>query len=135
MRSGVQVCRRHLRSVSRGGLFAAVFVGCTAAADGEIAHNDLVSLVVVTVSGERTLRLDPAPGAQINARLPPTVEFSPTARIQLSSPLQTADSSYFVGSASASIGDVRARRGVLKASVCPAAIRACKYVELPVVLP
>jgi hypothetical protein len=112
-----------------------MLAACTRAPDAQLAHNDLVTLMVLGVNGVRTLRLDPAPGAQINALLPPTIEFSPTQRVQLSSPLVTPDSSYFTASPTASIEDVRAKDGVLRASVCPAALRVCKFVELPFVLP
>ncbi len=127
--------RRALCAGTVVGLAAATLGGCTDVVDSEIARNDLVSLMVVGVRGVRTLRLDPAPGAQINALLPPTVEFSPTERLQLSSPLVTADSSYFTASPSVSIDEIRAKRGVLRASVCPAALKVCTFVELPVVLP
>jgi hypothetical protein len=114
---------------------AAALSGCARVEEGEVARNDLVSLIVVGVNGVRTLRLDAAPGARINALLPPTVEFSPTERLQLSSSLVTADSSYFTASPTAALGEVSGKRGVLRASVCPAAVKVCKFVELPVALP
>ena len=108
---------------------------CTDTADRVLARHELVSLTLTHSSGTRALRLDPAPGAQINAQLPPFVEFSPTERVQLSSAAVNADTSYFVGGVSASVAAVRVKRGVLKASVCPANLRVCRYVELPIVLP
>ncbi len=131
----MQSIRCVLRAATGIACIAATLSGCARVEEGEIARNELVSLMVVGVKGVRTLRLDAAPGAQINALLPPTVEFSPTERLQLSSPLVTADSSYFTASPSVSIGDVSAKRGVLRASVCPAAVKVCKFVELPVALP
>ena len=96
----MQSIRCVLRAATGIACIAATLSGCARVEEGEIARNELVSLMVVGVKGVRTLRLDAAPGAQINALLPPTVEFSPTERLQLSSPLVTADSSYFTASPS-----------------------------------
>jgi hypothetical protein len=111
------------------------FAACTEPRRGVIARSELLSLDLTGSRGLRMLRLDAAPGARINARLPPVLELRDGTRITFASDELTADSSYFVASPRAGLGDTRAGTGTLRASVCPADVRVCLSVALDVELP
>jgi hypothetical protein len=111
------------------------FAACTEPRRGIIARSDLLSLDLTGQRGSRMLRLDAAPGARINARLPPVLELRDGTLITFSGDELTADSSYFVASPRAGLGGTRAGTGTLRASVCPADVRVCLSVALDVELP
>lgn len=108
---------------------------CAEPHTGIIAQSELVSLQLSGPRDDRIIRLDPAPGARINARLPPVLELRDGSLITLSSDELTADSGYFVASPRAALRREHARTGTLRASVCPADVRVCLSVVLPVALP
>lgn len=112
-----------------------VLIGCAEPRSGIIARSELVSLDISGPRGDRVLRLDPAPGARINARLPPMLELRSGAVLTLSADELTADSSYFVTSPQAALGATPAGSATLRASVCPSNLRVCRSVVLDVALP
>lgn len=118
------------------GTFAVASLACTPQHRTRIiVSSDHVSLVASGVRDERTLRLDAAPGARINARLPPALVLSDSTRFIFTSTSLTADSSYFTDSPTASVSTARAKSGTLFASVCPAELLVCLSVKLDVRLP
>ena len=74
------------------------------------------------------LRLLPAPGTRINARLKPALETPEGTVVRFDSPHLTPDSSYFTAppEALASAPAV----GVIHASVCPMGEAVCRVVEV-----
>ena len=111
----------------------------TAACDGDaertIARSELVNVRFLLDQGARVVRLDAAPGVRINARLQPVLELDDGTHVAFASDSITADSSYFTGSPRALLATVRARRGILRASACPATVLGCRSITLDVVLP
>ena len=123
------------RSVGRVGIsvLAMATLACSKGPrTGIIASSDLVSLVASVSGGKHTLRLDAAPGARINARLPPVLALRDSTRVTFASASLTSDSSYFIDSPTTSLNTVKATRGTLLASVCPANLRVCLSVTLDV---
>jgi len=116
------------------GLLGVWGIACAAPRDGVLATSEFVSMTSTGIGGERTLRLDAAPGARINAKLPPTLDLEAGQRITFTGDSLTADSTYFVRSPTALLGTSPARRGTLHASVCPAGLRVCLSVEMEVSL-
>lgn len=101
----------------------------------ELAHDDMMSLVLDASSGTRVLSLVAKPGVKINARLQPSIDRGALPAVVFDAPGRTADSTYFVMSPTASIDDVHPLRGTLRASACPEGKRVCLSVALPVDLP
>lgn len=79
------------------------------------------------------LRVLPAPGARINARLKPALELPDGTVLRFDSPHLTPDSAYFTAAPTAAAPESNnARHGLLRASVCPAGASVCRTVELAV---
>ena len=83
------------------------------------------------------LRLLPARGARINARLKPALERPDGTILRFDSPLITPDSSYFTAPPELLVketGDGRRETGpasgVVRASVCPQGEDVCRIVEV-----
>jgi hypothetical protein len=127
--------KTHRNTVGRVALAALVVggLGCArATADGVLAHNDLVSLMLESDSGTDVLRLVPQPGVKINALLKPSIERPSREPLQFDAEGRTADSAYFVVPPTARGTDLRPLRGTLLASACPTGKRVCLSVELPI---
>lgn len=101
---------------------------------GLLVQSEFVTVFALGAGSDRTLRLDPAPGARINALLPPVLTLNGGERFAFDNDSLTADSSYFIGHPTTVIGATTARRATLNASVCPAGLRVCLSVELPIAL-
>jgi hypothetical protein len=104
------------------GVIVAGLTACTA------PGHPYLTLVRVPAGNAVRLRLVPAWGVRINARLKPTLETAGGGLVMFDSRGLTADSAYFTASPEA-ITDAPAR-GVIRASVCPSGERLCRVVEL-----
>jgi hypothetical protein len=84
---------------------------------------------LVTLQTGPPLRLEPAPGVRINARLKPALELAGGRVLHFDSPLLTSDSAYFTAppTAAAPPGE---RAGTLRVSVCPAGERICRSLTI-----
>lgn len=111
-----------------------MIAACADSRRGVVAQSTLVSLDLSGTDRSRALRLDAVSGARINALLPPVLELEDGRRLVFEGE-RTADSSYFVASPHATLGDTHAGTGTLRASVCPADARVCMRVVLDVELP
>lgn len=96
--------------------------------DGVIASDELVTLSLGGVSGDRRLTLTPKPGVKINALLAPVIETADSASIVFDAKMRTADSAYFTEPPTAAIGDRHTIKGRLLASACPEGKRVCRSV-------
>lgn len=74
------------------------------------------------------LRLLPAPGARINARLKPALERPDGTILRFDSPSITLDSSYFTAPPELLV--TGSTFGAIRASVCPAGEEVCRPVEV-----
>lgn len=93
----------------------------------------IVQLALERSGTDLLLRLDPAPGARINARVKPTLELSDGPRITFDAGLLTTDSAYFAEPPTARLAlPGRRLRGTLRASVCPAGLAVCEAVTIPI---
>ncbi len=104
--------------------------GC-ASPDGVVARHEFLHVERVTVEGGDSLTVVAAPGARVNARLPPSLDVGGVV-VRFSSSEQTPDSAYFTANTVAFVPD--AAEGTLYASVCPRDQSVCRIVELPVPL-
>ena len=103
-----------------------IVVGCA-------PRSDLVRLETTHEAGAFGLRLEPAPGARLNARLKPALELADGSVLRFDSPHLTPDSAYFAEPPVAVLGEsTKARSGLLRASVCPTGESVCRTVELAV---
>jgi hypothetical protein len=75
------------------------------------------------------LRLLPAPGARINARLSPALERPDGSVLRFGSPHLTADSNYFTAPPEVSL--IGSTQGIVRASVCLRGELICRIVEVP----
>jgi hypothetical protein len=108
-------------SVAALGLTAAL-LGCAAAPKGYLT-------LAREPRGEALLlRLLPAPGARINARLKPALERPDGEVLRFDSPRVTPDSSYFTAPPEVLVAG--SARGIIRASVCPAGEEVCRMVEV-----
>lgn len=79
-----------------------------------------------TTTGAR-LAVNPRPGDQINALLPPFIETDDGRRLQFEGPAVTEDSAYFVGAVTTLVADsLLPLRGTLHTSYCKAGERLCR---------
>lgn len=79
-----------------------------------------------TTTGAR-LEVNPRPGDQINALLPPFIETDDGRRLQFEGPAVTEDSAYFVGAVTTLVADsLLPLRGTLHTSYCKAGERLCR---------
>lgn len=79
-----------------------------------------------TATGAR-LEVNPRPGDQINALLPPFIETDDGRRLQFEGPAVTEDSAYFVGAVTTLVADsLLPLRGTLHTSYCKAGERLCR---------
>ncbi len=93
-------------------------------------ETSLVRLVVQAGAAETRLTLVATPGARINARLKPALEFEDGTVLRFDSPHLTPDSSYFSDAPIATVaGGFRRIHGTLRASVCPEGEKVCRTVE------
>ena len=92
-----------------------------------------VSMAVSADGAGFFLRLVPAAGARINAKLAPTLELVDGGRISFTIGAVDADSAYFVEPPTARIGsDGQTLDGTLRVGICPAGLNVCQSLELPV---
>lgn len=112
-------------------LLAAALLGC-APATGTLATHELFMVAATEEGADTRVFVLPAPGALINARLPPMLE---TARgsLRLTAPRLTADSAYFAEPPSTLLAEPAT--GTLHVSVCPADLAVCRTVTLRVRVP
>jgi hypothetical protein len=75
-----------------------------------------------------TLRLIPAAGARINARLKPALERPDGSVLRFDSPHLTPDSSYYTAPPELSLSG--SGQGIVRASVCPAGEAVCRLVQV-----
>jgi hypothetical protein len=112
-----------------------VALGCVRpTADGVVARNELVSLILDSSTGTDELRLVPAPGVKINAQLKPSIERVAQQPVEFDAVGRTADSAYFVVPPTARVANLRPLTGMLRASACPEGKRVCLSVALSVSL-
>lgn len=79
-----------------------------------------------TATGAK-LAVNPRPGDQINALLPPFIETDDGRRLQFEGPAVTEDSAYFVGAVTTLVADsLLPLRGTLHTSYCKAGERLCR---------
>lgn len=90
-------------------------------------------LAVQRVASGARLLVDPRPGDQINALLPPFIETDDGRRLQFEGPAVTEDSAYFVGAVTTLVADsLLPLRGTLHTSYCKAGERLCRSAKRPV---
>jgi len=90
-------------------------------------------LAVQRVANGARLLVDPRPGDQINALLPPFIQTDDGRRLQFEGPAVTEDSAYFVGAVTALVADsLLPLRGTLHTSYCKAGERLCRSAKRPV---
>jgi len=130
-----QTHQLRLQTVIAFALGVSALAACAEPRRGVIAASDLVSLDLSGDRSRRSLRLDAAPGARINARFSPVLELQDGTVLTFTGDELTADSSYFVASPRAEVRAAHSGAGTLRASVCPANLRVCRSVVLDVDLP
>jgi hypothetical protein len=108
-----------------------LWLGC--AARPTESEPALVYLQGIPSAGGYRLTLVPAPGAKINARLPPVLELEGGRRVQFDQTLLTPDSAYFAAPPGATLERAGPHlKGVLRVGVCPAGLNLCRALQIPI---
>ena len=99
----------------------------------QATEEDPVRLEQSPSAGGAILRLLPAAGVRINARLVPTLELNDGTRIGLVADALTKDSAYFSAPPSAFVTAAQTKTGgSIRVSYCPQGDSVCRTVLLPV---
>jgi hypothetical protein len=91
-----------------------------------------VTVTSRSAAGVTRLRLMPAPGVRINARILPAVELTDGTVLRLSSDRLSADSAYFAAPPEGAVPAGTRLQGVVRASICREDESVCRRVVVPV---
>lgn len=121
--------RAALLRTSAALIFAILLAACRTSAP---SVPDLVRLVAADTGLAVRMTLVAAPGARINARVKPVLEFSDGSRVVFDSPSRTSDSAYYASPPEVTIPRRPRIDGVLRVGVCPAGLEVCQALTLPI---
>lgn len=112
-----------------------VVLASVIACDRRLPPHSELSLRLTPQGDSLQLALVPAPGMEVNARLPPALELDDGAVVRFQASRLTPDSAYFAEPPVAWLPTPAGRQpvtGTLRASVCSAGERVCRPVVLRV---